>query len=54
LRFREDGEGRVDEAATGPAATADEPDVGSEDAACRAADLVILDEEDMSEVDRNG
>lgn len=49
LRFREEGGGRVDEAAaTGPAAVADEPDGSEEEfAACRAADLVILFE-DMS------
>jgi hypothetical protein len=47
FRFREDGEGRVDEAATGPAAVADEPDGDSEElAACLADARVIL--EDMS------
>jgi hypothetical protein len=46
LRFREDGggggRGVDDEAATGPVAIADEPDEGSEAAACRAAERVIL------------
>jgi hypothetical protein len=47
LRFREGGGGRVDEAATGPAAVAEGPDDESEEfAACLAAERVIL--EDMS------
>lgn len=47
FRFREEGGGRVDEAATGSATVAEEPDDGSEElAACLAAERVIL--EDMS------
>jgi hypothetical protein len=47
FRFRDDGGGRIDEAATGPAVVADEPDGDSEElAACLADARVIL--EDMS------
>ena len=47
FRFREDDGGRVNEAATGPAMVADEPDGDSEElAACLADARVIL--EDMS------
>jgi hypothetical protein len=47
FRFRDEGGGWLDEAATGPAAVADEPDDDSEElAACLAAERVIL--EDMS------